>query len=189
MASRLARSFWMAFGSPARRPGLPPTRRRARAGAQPGFGALGDEGPFKLSDAAEHLQREHALRRGGVDRVAQAAEMRPRCFQLLDDGQQVADRTGETIEPDHHQGFAGADLAQQARQHGSAAIGAGGMLFEDCGAAGRAQFVELRIGALFVGGDACIADQAACARFSGVSAAWRGLWPCHGAYYNSTRCL
>ena len=54
-----------------------------------------------------------------------------------------------------------ADFAQQARQHGSAAIGAGGMLLEDCDASGRAQFVRLRIGALFLGGDACVADQAA----------------------------
>ena len=80
---------------------------------------------------------------------------------MFNDGQQVADRAGETIEPDHDQGFAGTDFAQQARQHGSAAIGAGGMLLEDCGAAGGAQFVKLRIGALFLGGDACVADQAA----------------------------
>jgi hypothetical protein len=65
--------------------------------------------------------------------------MRPRFFQLFDDGQQVADRAGEAIEPDHDQGFAVADLAEQARQHGSAAIGAGGMFFEECGAAGGAQ--------------------------------------------------
>jgi hypothetical protein len=35
----------------------------------------------------------------------------------------------------------------RARRGGSAAIGAGGVLFEDCGSAGRAQFVQLRIGA------------------------------------------
>ena len=115
----------------------------------------------------------------------------PRCLELLDDGQQMADRAGETIEPDHHQGFAGADLAQQARQHGSAAIGAGGVLFEDCGAAGGAQFVELRIGALFVGGDACIADQAAC---GGGFPAFRrhgegSMALSDGRFYNSTRCL
>ena len=85
----------------------------------------------------------------------------PASLQLLDDGEQMADRTGEPVEPDHHQGFAGADVAQQARQHGPAAIGAGGVLFEDGGAAGGAQFVALRIGALFLGGDACVADQAA----------------------------
>ncbi len=115
----------------------------------------------------------------------------PAGLQLLDDGQQVADRAGEAIEPDHDQGFAGADVAQQARQHGPAAIGAGGVLFEDRGAAGGAQFVELRIGALFVGGDPRVADQAACGGgFSGVSAAWRGSTASFvGRYYNSTRCL
>jgi len=49
----------------------------------------------------------------------------------------------------------------QARQHGAAATGAGGVLLEDRGAAGGAQFVELRIGALVVDGDAGVADQPA----------------------------
>jgi hypothetical protein len=74
--------------------------------------------------------------------------LRPRRLQSLDDGQQMADGAGETIEPDHHQGFAGTDVAQQTWQHGPATIGAGRVLFEDCGAAGGAQFVERRIGAL-----------------------------------------
>ncbi len=41
-------------------------------------------------------------------------------------------------------------------------IGAEGMLLKDRRATGGTQFVELRIGVLFVGGDACVADQAAC---------------------------
>ena len=64
----------------------------------------------------------------------------------------------------------GGNVAQQARQHGPAAIGAGGVLFEDRGATGGAQFVELRIRALFVGG-ARVADQAACD--GGFAAFWR----------------
>ncbi len=98
-----------------------------------------DQRPFKLGDGAQHLQREHALGCGGVDRIAQAAEMRPRFLELFDHGQQVADRARQPIEPDHYQGFAGADFVQQARQHRSAAIGAGGVLFEDRGATGGAQ--------------------------------------------------
>jgi hypothetical protein len=137
-ASRLARSLRMAFGSPCagldyRRHG----RVRARRSA-----------PAQAGRRPQDLQREHGLRGEGVDRVAQAAEMRPRCFQMSNDGQQVADRAGETIEPDHDQGFAGTDFAQQARQHGSAAIGAGGMRLEGCDASGRAEFVKLRIGAV-----------------------------------------
>ena len=58
-----------------------------------------------------------------------------------------------------------ADLAQQAGQHRPASIGAGGVLFEDGGAAGGAQFVQLRIGALFFSGDPSVADQAAALAF------------------------
>ena len=59
-----------------------------------------------------------------------------------------------------------------ARRGGSAAIGAGGVLFEDCGAAGRAQFVQLRIGALFVGGDPGVVRKAA---ENGIYRAFAGI--------------
>jgi len=78
-----------------------------------------------------------------------------------------------TAEAGHDQGLAGANIAQQARQHGPTAIGAGGVFFTDGCAAGRAKLVELRIGALLVGGDAGVADQTACD--SGFS----GFWRCH----------
>jgi hypothetical protein len=68
----------MASGFPARRPGLPPTRPRLR-GPQPSFGALGDQRPLELGDGTQ----EHAVWCGGVDRVAQAAEMRAFGFALL----------------------------------------------------------------------------------------------------------
>jgi hypothetical protein len=42
------------------RPRLPPTRLTRTCRAQAGSGALGDQGPFKLGDGAQHLQREHA---------------------------------------------------------------------------------------------------------------------------------
>ena len=84
--------------------------------------------------------------------------------ELLDDREEMADRAGQAIEPDHEQGFAWADLVQQARQHWPAAVCAGGVLLEHRGAAGRAQLVELRIGALFLGRDPRIANQTA----------WRG---------------
>src|ERR1700733_5069000 len=83
----------------------------AARGAPPGPGALRDQCPLELCDGAQHLQREHALWRGGVEGIAQAAEMRPLRLELLDDGEQVADRAGEAVEPDHDQSFAGADLA------------------------------------------------------------------------------
>ena len=126
-----------------------------------GLGAFGDKGAFELSDRPQHLQGEHPLWRRGVDRVSQAAKMPTAGFKLLNDGEQVADRAGEAIEPDHDEGLAGADLAQQARQHGAAAIGAGGVLLEDRLATGGAQFVALRICTLLLGGDPRIADQTA----------------------------
>jgi hypothetical protein len=61
--------------------------------------------------APSTCNEKHALWGGSVDRVAQAAEVRASSFQLLDDGQQMADGAGETIEPDHDLGFAGADVA------------------------------------------------------------------------------
>jgi hypothetical protein len=126
---------------------------------QPRLGALGDQRPLELCDGAEHLQREHALRRCGVDRVAQAAEMRALGLELLNDGEEVADRAGEAVEPDHDQRLAGTEVAQQAREHRPGAIGAGGVFLVHSGAPGCAQLVELRIGALFFGGHPRIADQ------------------------------
>jgi hypothetical protein len=51
----------------------------------------------------EHRIRARSIREsvGGSrqdDGIAQAAEMRATGFQLLDDGQQMADRTGEAVE-------------------------------------------------------------------------------------------
>jgi hypothetical protein len=39
-------------------------------GQQAGFGALGDQCPLELGDGPQHLQREHTLWGGGVDRIA-----------------------------------------------------------------------------------------------------------------------
>jgi len=93
-----------------------------------------------------------------------AAEVRPLGLELLDDGEQVADRAGEAVETDDNQGLAGADVAQEAGEHRTGAIGTRGVLLEDRVAAGGAEIVALRIGALFVGGDPSIADQAAWGR-------------------------
>ena len=116
--------------------------------------------------------------------------MRPCGFELLDDGQQVADRARQAIKPDHHQGFAGTDIAQQAGEHRPAAIGAGGVFFEDGGATGGAQFIELRIGPLLVCGDARVADQAAYdGGFAGLCRRHVDSSSSGARFYNSTRCL
>jgi len=104
----------------ARRPGLPPTRPQLRVAFRPALVRSAIRTRSSFATARSTLQREPALRVEvsiGSRRLRKCAS---RCFQLFDDGQQVADRAGETIEPSHRQGFAGVDLAQQARQHGSA---------------------------------------------------------------------
>jgi hypothetical protein len=51
-------------------------------------------------------------------------------------------RSGQAVQPDHDQGLPGLNLAQQSRQHGSAAVGAGSTLLEHDVAPG-AQLVSL----------------------------------------------
>ena len=135
----------------------------ARAAFRPDFGALGDQRAFELGDGAQHLQARTCLAAwwyrsdragcGNARRAASSCSMT--ASRWLTERARRSSRTTTRVSP-------AADLAQQARQHRPAAIGAGGVLFEDRGAAGGAQFVELRIGALFLGGDARVADQAAC---------------------------
>ena len=49
-------------------------------------------------------------------------------------------------------GIAASDGAQQERQNGTAAVGAGGVFLEDVDAACGMEFITLRIRALIVGG-------------------------------------
>ena len=82
-------------------------------------------------------------------------------LKLLDHGEQVADRAGEAVEPDHDQGFTGTDLAEEPRQNGARSISPGRVLFKHSFAASGAEFVELGIGALLLGRDTGVADQTA----------------------------
>jgi hypothetical protein len=78
-------------------------------------------------------------------------------LKLLNDGEQVADRAGAPVQPDYDQRLVGGDVAQQA----GCAIDTGGMLLKHRRTAGRAQLIALRIGAMVLGGDPGIADEAA----------------------------
>ena len=89
-------------------------------------------------------------------------ERRRTVRQGLTYSDRVADRAGEAIEADDNQGLAGTDITQEAGEHGAGAIGTGGVLLAYRVAAGSAPLVELGIGALFLGGDPCVADQTAC---------------------------
>ena len=137
--------------------------RQATAGARglhAGLGALGDQRALELGDRAEHLQREHALRRRGVDGIAQRAEMRALRLELLDEGEQVADRAGEAVEAHDDEDVAGGDLAHELGEDGPGARGAGAVFLVDDVASGGAQFVDLGVGRLLLGGDAGVAEKA-----------------------------
>ncbi len=149
----------------------------APGGGETRAGALGDQRAFELGDRPQHLQRKHALRAGGIDGIAQAAEPRAGGLERRDDGEEMAHRAGEAVEPHDHQGIAGPDVAEQAGEHGPAAIGARGLFDEDRVAARGAERVALRIGALLLGGDAGIADEAVSRRhgdfFTMKDSAWK----------------
>ena len=158
---RAAEAARIASGRRSRKPGLPASLPRAFAALHARLGAFGDQSPLELGDGAEHLERKHALRRRGVDRIAQRTEMRVARFEILDHREEVADRTGETIEADDHQDVAGVDFVQKLGQHRPSARGAGAVLLMDGLAAGRPELVDLRVGRLLLGRDAGVADQPA----------------------------
>ena len=113
--------------------------------------------------------------------------MRAIGLELLDDGEQVADRAGEPVEPDDDQSFAGSDLAKQTRQYGPGSIGARRVFLEHRLAARGAEFIELRIGALLLGGDTRVADQAAGeGGFPGFRRHFANRSSFEGHFYNST---
>jgi hypothetical protein len=116
-----------------------------------GLGALRDQRPLELGHGTEHLQREHALWRRGVDRIAQRPEMRPPRLEILNHHKQVAHRARQAVEPHNHQDVAGADLAHQAGQHRPGPRGAGSVLLVQDLAAGGPQLVDLGVRRLFLG--------------------------------------
>ncbi len=140
--------------------GFRPTFAQAGVAGQPAprlgslhpcLGALGDQRALQLGDGAENLQRKHPLRGRRIDRVAQRAEMHAALLQLLDDLEQMADRSGEAVETHDDEDIAGGDLAQQLCQHRAGARSAGSVLLMDDTAAGGLQFVDLGVVGLILG--------------------------------------
>ena len=91
---------------------------------EPGPGALADQRPLELGGGAQHLQGEDALRAGGIDRIAEAPEMRAPGAQALDHLKQVGERAGEPVDPHHDQRVPRADPLQAAGQFDAAAASA-----------------------------------------------------------------
>src|SRR4051794_41112268 len=116
--------------------------------------------------------------------------MRAPTLKQFDDVEQVADRARQPIEPDHDQDFARTELTQQTSQRAWRMGRCRRRFLEDCRAAGGAQLIALRIGALFVRGDPRVADQTV------DGGAFPGWWLGHAgcslrgdSLYNSTMCL
>ena len=97
---------------------------------QPGLGAVRYQRAFQLGHGSQNLQREHALGRGGVDRIAQGPEMRPLLFQGLDHLQQVGDRASQAVYANDLQNVAGLHLQDQPGKLRACTAGAG-RLFDD----------------------------------------------------------
>src|ERR1700759_3743077 len=124
----------MAAGSPARRPGLPPTRPRLRAARRPALvrSAISARSSWATapSTCSENMPCGVVVSIGSR-RVRKCALG----LELFDDVEQVANRAGEALQPHDDQGFAGTDLTHEACQYRARAIGAGGVFLEDCLAA------------------------------------------------------
>lgn len=116
---------------------------------------------LELSDRTEDLEGEHALRRRGVDRIAQRAEVGTAVGQLLDDGEEVADGPRQAIEADDDQDVASADLSQQPGEGRAGARGTRSVFDDEIAASGCTKLLGLGVGLLFFGGDTGIAHQTA----------------------------
>ncbi len=87
--------------------------------------------------------------------------MRALRFQTLDDLEQMADGSRQTIQAHDDEDIASADLAHQPGKFWPCARGAGAVLLKNLRAAGGAQLVGLGVGRLILGRDAGVAQKAA----------------------------
>src|SRR3954451_1371926 len=117
----------MAAGSPARRPGLPPTRPRLRAASKPALVRSAISARSSCATAPSTCSENipcGVVVSIGSHRLRKYAPFAASC-SITD--KQMADRAGEPVEADDDEGLAGGDVAQQAGQHWARAIGAGGV--------------------------------------------------------------
>jgi hypothetical protein len=114
---------------------------------------------FELGQGREDVEDELAARRGGVDRLLEAAEPDTAVGEAGDGVDQVPEGAAEAVEFPHHEGVTGAQLVQDLGEGGAVAASAAGGLGEHPVAAGTLQGVDLELGLLVGGGDAGIAEQ------------------------------
>ena len=85
--------------------------------------------------------------------------MRPFGLQPLNDLQEVRERTGQSVDPHHHQSIASPQLIQHARQNRPGATAARGLLLDDFHAACGAQLLNLGQGGLIFCGNTRVSDE------------------------------
>ena len=81
-------------------------------------------------------------------------------LKRLDHFEQMADRPGQTIEPDDHEDFALRDLSDEPGENWPISGGAGSVFLMDDRAAGSLELIELSVCCLLLGRDAGVTDQA-----------------------------
>ena len=126
-------------------------------------GALLDEITLELSDGGEHVEQEAARRATGIDGLIEDDEIHLLGRDFRCDLREIENRTGQTVEPGHHELVAFADESQGVGK--SLALGAartGTLLLEQLLAAVMNEFVALDFQALPDGRDARISDFHVC---------------------------
>lgn len=139
--------------------GTPPLAAAPARLGKAGSRAFADQGALELRNRSEHMEHEHAARRGGVDALGQRHQPDAAFLQVLGRGHQLFQRAGEPVEFPHDQYVATAQhVVENPRQLGTVCLGAGRLLRMDLLAAGTAECVELELRRLVGGADPGIPD-------------------------------
>ena len=135
--------------------------REGRLTPKPDPSGLGGRNPFhlplmpepvfKLGNRPQHVKMELATGGAGVNLLIEHHEMNPPLFQVPSHRTEMVERARETVQPGHHQGFAGADVPQALREHRPLIVRARALFLKDRLTARRRQFGELNIEVLFQG--------------------------------------
>jgi len=86
------------LGSGQRGPRSPDLGSSPLCGTHAGNGALPDEVPFKLGDAAQDVEEEATCGRAGVDGLIQDNEINTKRLELPGEAGQVVDASGQSVQ-------------------------------------------------------------------------------------------
>jgi len=152
----LRRDFWLSPRD------APLGARFVQAGAR----ALADHLALEFGEGAEHLHQHAAGGAGRVDRLRKRPEFRADDADPFENGQEVFERAGQTVELPDDERVAGAELVEHLVQLGTLPPSAGRGFLEQPGASGVLERTNLGRRILGLGfGDAGIADEHICRFF------------------------